>query len=107
MNAPFSQPRRGIRFEDCTFYHTIDIPSRGLVRGQWDLRGHVDEYLGGYNFAGKRVLEIGPASGFLTFEMEPGAPKWSPLKWSKIQVGISFHFPMSSCNPFLASAEKQ
>jgi SAM-dependent methyltransferase len=34
------------------------------------LRQHVDEYLGGYRFAGKRVLEIGPASGFLTFEME-------------------------------------
>ena len=30
----------------------------------------VDEYLGNVDFAGQRVLEIGPASGFLTFEME-------------------------------------
>jgi len=35
-----------------------------------DLRGGVDEYLGKVAFAGRRVLEIGPASGFLTFEME-------------------------------------
>ncbi len=33
------------------------------------MRG-VDEYLGKVDFAGQRVLEIGPASGFLTFEME-------------------------------------
>jgi O-methyltransferase len=30
----------------------------------------VDEYLGKVDFAGQRILEIGPASGFLTFEME-------------------------------------
>ena len=70
MTATFALPRDGVKFEDCDFYHTIEIPDRGVVRGQWDLREHVDEYLGGYRFAGKRVLEIGPASGFLTFEME-------------------------------------
>ena len=59
-----------ISFEDCHFYHTMEIPGHGLVRGDWDLRGGVDHYLGGLEFSGKRVLEIGPASGFLTFEME-------------------------------------
>jgi SAM-dependent methyltransferase len=56
--------------DECDFYHTMDIPGHGLVNGQWDLRGKTDEYLGNYDFAGKRVLEIGPASGFLTFELE-------------------------------------
>ena len=70
MDAVFALPRDEVKFEDCDFYHTVEIPGRGLVRGLWDLRQHVDEYLGGYCFAGKRVLEIGPASGFLTFEME-------------------------------------
>ena len=70
MNAVFALPRDGVKFEDCDFYHTVEIPDRGVVHGQWDLRQHVDEYLGGYHFAGKRVLEIGPASGLLTFEME-------------------------------------
>ena len=40
------------------------------MNGDWDLRRGVDDYLGKVVFAGKRVLEIGPASGFLTFEME-------------------------------------
>ena len=56
---------------DCYFYHTMELPGRGVIEGRdWDLRGRVDEYLGNVDFAGKRVLEIGPASGFLTFEME-------------------------------------
>ena len=58
---------------DCNFYHTTDIPGVGTVEGQWDLRDGVDAYLGGYDFTGKRVLEIGPATGFLTFHMEKTA----------------------------------
>lgn len=56
-------------FEDCEFYHTVDLPP-GTVRGSWDLRQNVDAYLGGISFQGKSVLEVGPASGFLSFHME-------------------------------------
>ena len=38
--------------------------------GAWDLRGHEAAYLGGVDVAGKRVLELGPATGYLTFYME-------------------------------------
>lgn len=69
MAFRFADPR-SVSFEDCAFYHVIDMPGVGTVGGQWDLRGRVDEYLGNVNLAGKRVLEIGPASGFLTVEME-------------------------------------
>ena len=48
----------------------MDLPGVGTIGRQWDLRGQVDEYLGHVDFAGKRVLEIGPASGYLTAEME-------------------------------------
>jgi hypothetical protein len=48
-------------------------PRLGLVHGQWDLRGYLDQYLGQVSFSGRRVLEIAPASGFLTIEMEKGA----------------------------------
>jgi O-methyltransferase len=67
----FATPRKVEDAADCYFYHTIELPGRGVIEGRdWDLRGRVDEYLGSVDFAGQRVLEIGPASGFLTFEME-------------------------------------
>ncbi len=55
---------------DCLFYHTMELPGYGVMDGEWDLRAGVDDYLGRVAFAGQRILEIGPASGFLTFEME-------------------------------------
>jgi SAM-dependent methyltransferase len=64
-------PHRTVtNLDECYFYHTMDIPGHGVVEGEWDLRGSEHQYLGGVDFAGKRVLELGPASGFLTAHME-------------------------------------
>jgi hypothetical protein len=70
MPSLYARPRRVRALTDCYFYHTMDIPGHGLVTGEWDLRGCERRYLGGVEFAGKRVLELGAASGFLTFYME-------------------------------------
>ena len=64
------QPRLVDRLEDCFFYHAMELPGFGLVRGHWDLRGRFDDYVGGVNVAGKSVLDIGTATGFLSFEAE-------------------------------------
>ena len=66
----FAEPRMVSNPDECLFYHTIDVPGRGTFHGFWDIRGHELQYLGNVNFAGRRVLEIGPASGHLTFFME-------------------------------------
>jgi SAM-dependent methyltransferase len=67
----YATPRTVTDAGDCHFYHLMDIPGYGLTTGgMWDLRGREDAYLGGVDLKGKRVLEIGPASGFLTFYME-------------------------------------
>ena len=66
----FAVPRKVDDVADCYFYHTVELPGCGIINGDWDLRGGTDDYLGKVALAGKRVLEIGPASGFLTFEME-------------------------------------
>ena len=71
MNSPlFAQPLLVNSLDDCHFYHTTEIPGIGLVEASWDLREGVAAYLGNVDFSGKRVLEIGPASGFLTIYME-------------------------------------
>ena len=66
----YAQPRNVTRVEDCFFYHVMELPTIGVVGGLWDLREGVDEYLGGIDVSGKRVLEIGPASGFITMQLE-------------------------------------
>ena len=68
--SPYADPRRVTELDECYFYHSMEIPGYGLVEGPWDLRGGVDDYLGGVELRDKRVLEIGTASGFLCFTME-------------------------------------
>jgi hypothetical protein len=59
----------GVTAEACSFYHAADLPE-GEVRGAWDLRGREATYLGDAEVAGRRVLELGPASGALSRWME-------------------------------------
>lgn len=70
MSSIFAIPKVVLSIDECYFYHTMDILGYGTVEGEWDLRESADEYLGGVSFRGKRVLEIGTASGFLCFYME-------------------------------------
>jgi SAM-dependent methyltransferase len=70
LEPPYAAPIRVTDISECYYYHTMDVPGHGVVTGEWDLRGGVDDYLGHEDVAGKRVLEIGTASGFLCFEME-------------------------------------
>ena len=48
----------------------MDIPGVPEMNSSWDLRDCIGPYLGNYEFKGKRVLDVGAASGFLTFSME-------------------------------------
>jgi hypothetical protein len=68
--ALYAVPRTVTDPSDCYFYHTVDVPGYGLFEGEWDLRAGVDDYLGGVELKGRRVLEVGTASGFLAFAME-------------------------------------
>ena len=56
--------------EQCHFYHTLDLGGGEVVEGGWDLRGYEGAYLGHLSLPGQRVIEFGPASGYLTFWME-------------------------------------
>ena len=66
-----TSPRKNLRREHCFFYHAMDLPGLGTVRDQgWDLRGTEAQYLGDVQLSGKRILEIGPANGALSFYAE-------------------------------------
>jgi len=66
----YTEPRTVSDLKDCYFYHTMDLPGIGKIEGNWDLRSNLKKYLGGVNFAGRRALDVGCASGILSFYME-------------------------------------
>ena len=70
MPDPVYAAPRHPTLADCYFYHTTAIAGHGIVEGEWDLAPGIDAYLGHVPFAGKSVLDVGAATGFLTFHME-------------------------------------
>lgn len=69
-NAQFAQPLYVTDPTTCHFYHTMELPTVGVMQGEWDLRGDFSDYTNSYDFKGKRVLDIGAGSGFLSFSAE-------------------------------------
>ena len=67
---PYAPVRHVTDPVDCYFYHREELPGLGMVGSEWDLREVKDAYLGGVSFAGRRVLEMGTASGYLCRHME-------------------------------------
>lgn len=65
----YTNPRKDIKKEDCKFYHTVKVNGE-IIQGEWDLTDCIDDYLSGFDFKGKRVIDVGAASGYLSFEME-------------------------------------
>jgi len=70
VTAIEAPPRSGLTADDCFFYHSVDLPISGHHDGTWDLIGRFDDYTGHHEFGGRTVLDIGTATGFLTFEAE-------------------------------------
>jgi hypothetical protein len=66
----FARPRTVDNIDTCYFYHTMNLPIFGLQDGGWDLRGRFDDYIGHVNLTNMRVLDVGTASGFLSFSSE-------------------------------------
>lgn len=82
---------------DCVFYHSMDLPESGSQEGHWDLRGRFDDYISRIPVGGKSVLDVGTASGFLSFEAEKRGAKVvsvdasSPIHWDRVPFIDSMH----------------
>lgn len=56
--------------EECLFYSTMAYPSGFQSVGEWEIGEHLNRYTGKQDWQDKSVLEIGPASGQITFYLE-------------------------------------
>jgi hypothetical protein len=66
----YAEPRDVRDVRECHFYHSMVLPGHGEVTGDWDLREGFDQYIGHVDVRGKRVLDVGTASGFVGFSLE-------------------------------------
>jgi len=59
-----------VDLDDCLFYHRARLLDGRVIEGSWNLLDGESEYLGHIPLSGRRVLELGPATGWLTTWME-------------------------------------
>jgi Methyltransferase domain len=70
FQSDLAASRSYVTRDDCNFYHVSELPTGEVIPGAWDLRGGEPAYIGGVMLTGKTVLELGPATGALTWYME-------------------------------------
>jgi hypothetical protein len=98
MSDLFAEPMVVSGPQECRFYRTLELPISGLQGGQWDLRGRFDDYTLAVPLTGKTVLDVGTASGFLTFEAEKrgamvtGVEAASTARWERLPFAQSLSF---------------
>ena len=63
-------PAENISLEDCEWYHIMEIPGVGLTKGVFDVREDIDNIFGNLDYKDKKVLNLGPSTGYLSFEAE-------------------------------------
>lgn len=103
----FAQPRVIHSLAECDFYHTMTVPDLGVVKGHWDLRGKFDDYISNVPVAGRSVLDLGTATGFLSFEAEArGAARVVSFDMSDVRqqafVPFEQNIPNRRSNEWLA-----
>jgi SAM-dependent methyltransferase len=94
---PFATPMEVAGVSDCVFYHSMDLPISGSQEGHWDLRGRFDDYVSRISVGGKSVLDVGTASGFLSFEAEKRGARVvsidasTAMHWDRVPFIESMH----------------
>jgi len=64
-------PSENILLEDCEWYHIMEVPGvEGLTKGTFDCREDIDNIFGNLELKDKKVLNLGPSTGYLSFEAE-------------------------------------
>lgn len=85
-------PRDIVSADQCVFYHSMDFDDGSSVLGAWDIRGKFSQYIGNYPIAGKTLLDVGTASGFLAFEAERAGASVTALEGASVSEYCQLHF---------------
>jgi SAM-dependent methyltransferase len=86
--APWPIPGKS----ECMFYHAMRYPDGETVDGAWDIRDLFAQYIGHYPIAGKTVLDVGTAGGFLAFEAERAGATVTALDGLRASEFDRLHF---------------
>ncbi len=60
----------GKNWRDFCWYHCIDLGDGVMAEGDYDMQRYLPAYRFPEDLRGKRVLDVGRASGFFSFEFE-------------------------------------
>jgi hypothetical protein len=78
--------------DQCSFYHSMDFLDGTSVDGAWDIRGRFAQYIGHYPIAGKTLLDVGTASGYLAFAAEEAGATVTALEGLSASEYCQLHF---------------
>ena len=90
MTPKYESPWQDALDGRCYWYHTLKFPDGETVRGSWAIEDF-SQYIGGYDLAGKTVLDVGTASGYLAFNAEKAGADVTGLDAASTQEFR--HFP--------------
>jgi len=71
----------------------MDIPGHGVIQGEWDL-DNFDQYIGNCDVGGQTLLDVGSASGYLSFEAERRGAR--VISFDMASISQVFHLPFAS-----------
>ena len=80
LQAGLARRYSAVKLGECRFLHTIEMLDGQIIAGETDLRGFEEAFLGGERFWGQRVVEIAPASAWLSAYVAPRAGDYVALE---------------------------
>ncbi|MBE7199964.1 MAG: methyltransferase domain-containing protein, partial [Parafilimonas terrae] len=92
----YEEPRAVEALARRYWYHSMEFPDGERVRGSWSITDFA-AYIGGFDLAGKTVLDVGTASGYLAFHAEQAGATVTGLDASSTHEFRHFPYPDSLC----------
>ena len=70
MNLTIEEPWEVADEDEFYFYHCFKLNDGGTIDGDWDISFDFENYIGNVDLCGKKVLDMGTATGYIAFAAE-------------------------------------